>query len=125
DDDGYLALAPIDFADFDFTEDETSLLADGAILAYIKADGAWNAIPGAVITDEGASFTMYGFRHAFDGTLFYCDFPAIDAKPAFAKKTYDDLKIVFVPHIASSSTRMASVDWKNYEEVRKALGFKN
>jgi hypothetical protein len=110
-------------ADLGFPASAVPRLENGAILAYVKVGTVWFALPGFVFFDDDAA--NYSFIYSFDGNRFgFSIYGAETYSGNYLPRTFDDIRIVFIPEMALSNARQASVDLKNYEQVRKTFGFK-
>lgn len=97
------------------TQDIAASVENGVILVYAKNNNTWFPLPGLVFfTNEAASFSFaYQVSNLNFGLLLY----ETSATPKARK--FQKVRLVIVP--AVNGRLNAELDWKNYEEVRKAL----
>lgn len=99
---------------FEIGKDNVASVEKGVILVYAKSGNAWFALPGPVFFTDGAS--NYTYAYAIQGINLVVQLFQLDEKPI--KRKFQAVRIVLIP--AANARLNAQVDYKNYEEVRKA-----
>lgn len=100
---------------FEVGKENVASIEKGVILVYAKSSNAWFAMPGPVFFADGAS--NYTYAYAIQGINLVIQLFQLDEKPI--KRKFQAVRVVFVP--AMNARLNAQVDYKNYEEVRKAF----
>lgn len=99
---------------FEIGQANVGSVEKGVILVYAKASNAWFAMPGPVFFADGAS--NYTYAYAIQGINLVIQLFQLDEKPI--KRKFQAVRVVLVP--AVNGRLNAEIDYKNYEEVRKA-----
>ena len=97
------------------TKDIASSIEKGVVLVYAKSGNFWFPLPG--IVPFGNEISNYTFAYGVD--KLDLNFLLIQRDAAPKKRFFTNLRIVIVP--AVNARLNAQVDYKNYEEVRKAF----
>lgn len=100
---------------FEIGKDNVASVEKGVVLVYVKTGNAWFAMPGPVFFADGAS--NYTYAYAIQGINLVVQLFQLDEKPKMRK--FQAVRVVLVP--AFNARLNAQVDYKNYEEVRKAF----
>jgi len=97
------------------TQDIASSIEKGVILVYAQSGNFWFPLPGIVpFGNEISNYTFaYGVQNLELNFLLF----QLDETPK--KRQFKNLRIVIVP--AANARLNAKIDYKNYEEVRKAF----
>jgi hypothetical protein len=100
-----------------------AFLQESAILVYVKAQGAYWALPGLVNFGTGKQ-SQYTFVHLVEGSTLWIDIVPLDwseNQNTAPVRIAQDIKVIIIP--ASSGMRKNSaINWNNYEEAIAALG---
>lgn len=96
-------------------QDIASSIEKGVVLVYAKSGNFWFPLPG--IVPFGNEISNYTFAYGVDKLDLNFLLIQRDATPK--KRFFTNLRIVIVP--AVNARLNAQVDYKNYEEVRKAF----
>jgi hypothetical protein len=100
---------------FTLTQQIAASVENGVILVYAKSSDLWFPLPGLVIFgNEATSFT---FAYEVDNLDF--NLLLLETSDAPKARKFQKVRVVIVP--AANGRLNAELDWKNYEEVRKAL----
>lgn len=100
---------------FEIGKDNVASVEKGVVLVYAKASNAWFAMPGPVFFADGAS--NYTYAYAIQGVNLVIQLFQLDEKPI--KRKFQAVRVVLIP--AANARLNANIDYKNYEEVRKAF----
>jgi hypothetical protein len=97
------------------TQDIASSIEKGVVLVYAKSGNFWFPLPG--IVPFGNEISNYTFAYGVENLELNFLLFQMDATPK--KRFFTNLRIVVVP--AANARLNATIDYKNYEEVRKAF----
>ena len=107
------------------TPADTAMLVNAGIFVYIKSKDYWWSIPGPVGFASGDT-TTFSFRYALrNGRTFFVLIKPVswtDGTPTPPARDLDAVRVIIVP--TEKFRRAASIDWKDYNAVVKALNLK-
>ncbi|WP_439559327.1 hypothetical protein [Dyadobacter sp.] len=103
--------------------DEIDVYESAVVMVYVKAQGVWWPLPGTVSFGQG-KVNNFTFVHGIDKSTFFVDIINLgwseDVEEA-PMRTFEDIRLIFVPGELLRTS--AEVNWKDYNEAVKALGF--
>jgi hypothetical protein len=108
------------------TEEDSTLIANSAILLYVKANNRWWAVPGIVRWDPATTFTNYGFYTRYAASRLYITLQALswsEQQATAPERQFQDIRAVILP--ATEFRLSSEKNWSNYEETLKTLGLKD
>ena len=107
------------------TAADEAFWTDAVVLAFVKTNGVYWALPGTV-TFPGNVESTFGYYHGYSEKVFYAEIFQKDWTGKSTENTtppariVQDVRIVAIP--ASAMRLSAEVNWKNLDETLAALG---
>ncbi len=112
------------FVSFTSTALTADIISKGMLYTYLKTDGATNSSWALPYFSASTGLRFFSLVAMVNNEPIIQYYQTV-APPTSTFSTTNNVSFRFVVVPASAGARMSNVDWTNYEEVKKALNWKD